>query len=56
MKKLILGANIYFSSNGAASGLSKYSDKILALMADGALNTVFTQEEFDKIKAASRRN
>lgn len=47
-----LGANIYFSSNGAgASGLSKYSDKILALMADGALNTVFTQEEFDKIKA-----
>jgi hypothetical protein len=25
-------------------------------MADGALNTVFTQEEFDKIKAASRRN
>lgn len=47
-----LGANINFSSNGAAaSGLSKYSDKILALMADGALNTIFTQAEFDKIKA-----
>ena len=47
-----LGANIFFSSNGAAaSGLSKYSDKILALMADGALNTIFTQEEFDKIQA-----
>lgn len=47
-----LGANIYFSSNGAAaSGLSKYSDKILSLMADGALNTIFTQEEFDKVKA-----
>ncbi|MDG2432033.1 pitrilysin family protein [Flavobacterium sp.] len=46
-----LGANIYFSSNGAAaSGLSKYSDKILTLMADGALNTVFTQAEFDKIQ------
>jgi hypothetical protein len=25
---------------GAASGLSKYSDKILTLMADGALNTI----------------
>jgi zinc protease len=47
-----LGANIRFSSNGAAaSGLSKYSGRILELMADGALNTVFAQEEFDKIKA-----
>jgi predicted Zn-dependent peptidase len=47
-----LGANINFNSNGAyASGLSKYSERILELMADGALNTVFTQEEFDKIKA-----
>jgi zinc protease len=47
-----LGANIRFSSNGAAaSGLSKYSGRILELMADGALNTVFVQEEFDKIKA-----
>lgn len=47
-----LGANIGFSSNGAyASGLSKYADRILELMADGALNSVFTQEEFDKEKA-----
>lgn len=47
-----LGANIGFDANGAsASGLSKYSGRILELMADGALNTVFTQEEFDKIKA-----
>ncbi|WP_029596634.1 M16 family metallopeptidase [Flavobacterium sp. ACAM 123] len=47
-----LGANINFNSNGAyASGLSKYSERILELMSDGALNTVFTQEEFDKIKA-----
>ena len=47
-----LGANIRFSSNAAvASGLSKYSGRILELMADGALNTVFNQEEFDKIKA-----
>lgn len=47
-----LGANIGFSASGAyASGLSKYSDRILELMADGALNSVFTQEEFDKEKA-----
>jgi zinc protease len=47
-----LGADIRFSSNAAvASGLSKYSGRILKLMADGALNTVFNQEEFDKIKA-----
>lgn len=43
-----LGANIAFSSSGAyASGLSKYSDRVLELMADGALNPVFTQQELD---------
>lgn len=47
-----LGANIGFGSQSAyASGLSKYSDRMLELMADGALNPVFTQEEFDKVKA-----
>lgn len=47
-----LGANINFSSNGAyASGLSKYSNRILELMADGVMNPIFTQEEFDKNKA-----
>jgi zinc protease len=46
-----LGADINFSSSGAyASGLSKYGSRILELMADGALNPVFTQEEFDKEK------
>ena len=46
-----LGADINFSSNGAsASGLSKYSKRILELMADGSLNPNFTQEEFDKEK------
>ena len=46
-----LGANINFSSNGAAaSTLSKYSSRVLELMADGALNPNFTQEEFDKEK------
>lgn len=47
-----LGADINFESNGAyASGLSKYSNRILELMADGVLNPIFTQEEFDKNKA-----
>ena len=43
-----LGANIGYSSSGAyASGLSKYSDRILELMADGALNPILTQEELE---------
>lgn len=47
-----LGANIGFSSQSAhGGGLSKYANRILELMADGALNPVFTQEEFDKQKA-----
>ncbi|MTG96883.1 insulinase family protein [Myroides albus] len=47
-----LGASIRFSSSGAyASGLSKYNAEVLELMAEGALNSVFTQEEFDKTKA-----
>jgi predicted Zn-dependent peptidase len=29
---------------------SKYSGRVLELMADGALNPVFTQAEFDKEK------
>ncbi|MFV8441036.1 insulinase family protein [Flavobacterium sp. LB2P44] len=46
-----LGATINFSSNGAsASALSKYSGRVLELLADGALNPNFTQEEFDKEK------
>ena len=47
-----LGANINYSANGAyASGLSRYSKRILELMADGVINPVFEQEEFDKAKA-----
>jgi zinc protease len=47
-----LGANVNFSSSGAyASSLSKYANRILELMAEGALNPNFTQEEFDKEKA-----
>ncbi|MGB6267746.1 MAG: pitrilysin family protein [Olleya sp.] len=46
-----LGARLGFSSDGAfASGLSKYSERILELMADAAQNPLFTQEEFDKEK------
>ncbi|HEY0091470.1 MAG TPA: insulinase family protein, partial [Flavobacterium sp.] len=46
-----LGADINFSSAGAyASSLSKYSGRVLELMADGALNPVFTPEEFEKEK------
>ncbi|HEX8270989.1 MAG TPA: pitrilysin family protein [Flavobacterium sp.] len=44
-----LGANISFSSSGAyASSLSKYSKRVLELMAEGALMPNFTQEELDK--------
>src|SRR5690606_3803995 len=46
-----LGANISFRSNGAyASSLSKYAKRVMELMADGALNPKFTQEELDKEK------
>ncbi len=46
-----LGADLSFHSSGAeGSSLSKYSGRILELMADGALNPNFTQAEFDKEK------
>ena len=44
-----LGAEINFWSEGAAAtGLSRYSKRLLELLADGALNPLFVQEEFDK--------
>ncbi len=47
-----MGASINFSSNGASgNALSKYSGRVLELLADGALNPNFTQDEFDKEKA-----
>lgn len=47
-----LGANVNFSANGAsASSLSKYANRILELVSEGALNPNFTQVEFDKEKA-----
>lgn len=46
-----LGADINFGTDGAfASGLSKYSKRILELMAEGCLDPNFTQSEFDKEK------
>lgn len=46
-----LGARVSFSSQSAyMSSLSKYFPKVLGLMADGAINPVFTQEEFDSQK------
>lgn len=44
-----LGANVSFFSTGAfASSLKKYFPEILGLLADGVMNSKFTQEEFDK--------
>ncbi|MFD1062764.1 M16 family metallopeptidase [Winogradskyella litorisediminis] len=46
-----LGANISFgSSGGFASGLVKYSDRIVELMADATINPLLTEEEFNKEK------
>lgn len=49
-----IGATLFTgSTNAYASGLSKYSEEILALMADVALNPSFPQEEFEKLKKQS---
>ncbi|SFN80444.1 Predicted Zn-dependent peptidase [Paenimyroides ummariense] len=46
-----LGASVNFWNTGAsASGLSKYSSRLLELMAEGSLSPLFSQEEFDKSK------
>ncbi len=46
-----LGANLNFGSSGAfASGLSKYADRILELMADAAINPLLVEDEFNKEK------
>jgi predicted Zn-dependent peptidase len=44
-----LGARMSFGADGGfASALSKYSERILELMADAAMNPLLTQEEFAK--------
>ncbi|MBF8149242.1 insulinase family protein [Winogradskyella sp. F6397] len=46
-----LGARLSFGfTGGFASSLSKYSDRILELLADAAINPLLTEEEFDKEK------
>jgi predicted Zn-dependent peptidase len=46
-----LGATLGFSSNGGfASSLTKYSDRILELMADAVINPLLTEDEFNKEK------
>jgi predicted Zn-dependent peptidase len=47
-----LGARLNFSfSGGSARSLSKYSNRIIELMADAAINPLLNEEEFDKEKA-----
>ncbi|MBB4119310.1 putative Zn-dependent peptidase [Mesonia hippocampi] len=44
-----MGASIGFGEESAyASSLSKFFPEVLALLADGIINPVFTQEEFDQ--------
>ncbi|SEA48520.1 M16 family metallopeptidase [Psychroflexus halocasei] len=47
-----LGASVGFGSESAyASSLSKFFPRVMELMAEGALNPVFSQEEFESEKA-----
>jgi predicted Zn-dependent peptidase len=49
-----MGANLNLGANGGfTSGLSKYFNRLVTLMADAAINPNFTQEEFDKEKTKS---
>ncbi|WP_299098393.1 pitrilysin family protein [uncultured Winogradskyella sp.] len=46
-----LGANLNFGfTGGYASSLTKYSDRILELLSDAAINPLLTEEEFEKEK------
>jgi predicted Zn-dependent peptidase len=52
-----LGANISFgSSGGFASSLVKYSDRIIELMADAAMNPLLLEEEFNSEKTKLLEN
>lgn len=44
-----IGASVnFFSSGGSSRSLKKYFPEVLGLLADGAKNSVFSKEEFDK--------
>ncbi len=46
-----IGASLNTSSSSvSASGLSKYTEKLIAMMADVTLNPAFPPEEFEKLK------
>lgn len=46
-----IGANFNTSSSSLyISGLSKYNEKLISMLADVAMNANFTQEELDKLK------
>ncbi len=52
-----LGARLNFGSSSASgSSLTKYSDRILELMADAAIHPLFTEEEFQKEKEKAIEN
>ncbi len=46
-----IGANLNTGSTSvSASGLSKYTDNLMEMLADVAMNPAFTEEEFEKLK------
>ena len=46
---LMIGANMGVYSSGAyTSGLSKYNEKLMDILADVTLNPIFPQDELDK--------
>ncbi|WAC01255.1 pitrilysin family protein [Lacinutrix neustonica] len=52
-----LGATLNFGSSSAyGSSLTKYSERILELMADAAMNPLLTEEEFQKEKEKAIEN
>lgn len=52
-----LGARISFSASGGfASGLSKYTDRILELMADATIHPLLVEDEFNKAKERLTEN
>jgi len=52
-----LGANLGFGSSSAyGSSLTKYSERILELMADATINPLFTEKEFNKEKEKAIEN
>jgi zinc protease len=52
-----LGARLNFGSSSASAGsLTKYSERIMELMADAAINPLFVEEEFQKEKEKALEN